>query len=145
MIIILGELRCEHLNEFLKSRAIPKVVWLSEDATKITERVQYDQKTNRLVGLVAPLNEYGLPSSNYYFVKYDAEIESFIKSNNKCTYLYAILAQPVVQNASAFVLCLFGTDNKHVLKRWKYITTQLKNLILKFWVCLLVIFIDSII
>lgn len=34
-----GEIRCHELSKFLNERNLKRVVWLSEDATKIIEKV----------------------------------------------------------------------------------------------------------
>lgn len=36
-------------------------VWISEDGTRITGRLQYDPGSNQIVGLLLPLDENGLP------------------------------------------------------------------------------------
>ena len=51
-IIAEGECRVVKLKKYLISKNLPLLVWLSEDATKITGNVQYDSKTNRFVGFV---------------------------------------------------------------------------------------------
>lgn len=41
-----GEFRFKELSDFLTQRNLPKVVWLSEDATGITGRVEYSLHEN---------------------------------------------------------------------------------------------------
>lgn len=53
--LIEGCCRTAELKNFLQDRHLPLAVWLSEDATRITGRVQYDSGTNQLVGFVLPL------------------------------------------------------------------------------------------
>lgn len=53
-------LRCHELVQHLKERKLPMVVSLSEDATRIVERIQYDRHTNQIVGFTLPLKE-GIP------------------------------------------------------------------------------------
>lgn len=55
-----GEFRFKELNNFLTQRNLPKVVWLSEDATGITGRVEYSIYENCNIGFVLPLNDDGL-------------------------------------------------------------------------------------
>lgn len=63
-----GILRCNELRLFLEHRNWPKVVSLSEDATRIIGRVQYDRKTNQVIGFVQPIaKENGMPI--YYVLK----------------------------------------------------------------------------
>lgn len=54
--IIEGILRAQELRNYLDERGLPKVVCISEDATRIVGRVQYDSRTNQLLGFTLPLN-----------------------------------------------------------------------------------------
>ncbi|GAB0089744.1 hypothetical protein DMENIID0001_043450 [Sergentomyia squamirostris] len=46
---------------------LAKTVWLSEDATRITEKVQYDASTDTIVGLITPLVLYtGFPQKCHF-------------------------------------------------------------------------------
>lgn len=105
---------------------------MSENATKITRRIQYDSKTKRLVGLVAPLNENGLPDASHFIISCSNQIKEFMKNYETDSYVYAVLVKPIKENSPSFVLCLFGTNNKFdyktVLKRWQYIISQLRKL-----------------
>lgn len=65
--VIEGELRCKELCEFLVKHKADKSVWLAEDATAIIQRIQYDPKTNQLVGIVLPMDSKGCPISFRYF------------------------------------------------------------------------------
>lgn len=58
-----GVLRCNELLLYLKEQNAPLVVGLSEDATRIEGRIQFDPKTNQLVGFVLPIiSKNGMPS-----------------------------------------------------------------------------------
>lgn len=46
--VIEGILRCNELKPFLEHRNLKKIVSLSEDATRIIGRIQYDRKTNQV-------------------------------------------------------------------------------------------------
>lgn len=54
--LIEGQLRNEELLVYLKERNQPLWVCLSEDATRIENRIEYDPRTNQLIGFVLPLN-----------------------------------------------------------------------------------------
>lgn len=47
-IVTEGKLRSVELYQYLKDKQAPLCVWLAEDATKITPRIQYDPGTNRI-------------------------------------------------------------------------------------------------
>lgn len=54
--IVEGVLRAEELLTYLSKRKLPLAVCLSEDATRIVGRIQYDVKTNQVVGFTLPLD-----------------------------------------------------------------------------------------
>lgn len=58
-----GELRCEELSVYLEHLKTVKTVWLAEDATAIVPKLNYDPKTNQIVGLLLPLNKNGCPTT----------------------------------------------------------------------------------
>lgn len=109
---------------------MPKIVWLSEDATGILSKVEYDSPNNQLVGLVLPMDRRtGIPKSGTFQVKSFEEMKGHTDSTAKSTLAYIIVAQPIVENTPPFILSIYGTDNKFkagdVLKRWKFVETEL--------------------
>lgn len=117
-----GFLRFEELNQFLEERCLPKIIWISEDATRINGRLEYDSKTNTIVGLTLPLKQ-GLPVTDTYKATSANAIHAHYLNKNKAKYAYIIMAQPLSEHAPPFCLSAFGTDNKFnsidVLDRWK--------------------------
>lgn len=80
--IIEGNLRSTELLEYLEKRKLPLQVWLSEDATRVTGRIQYDSKTNQLVGFVLPLDGNGMPIQMSFMARSAKEIEDhFMKES----------------------------------------------------------------
>lgn len=124
-----GIFRAKDLKEFLVTINLPLAVWISEDATRITGRVQYDVRSNQLVGFVLPLNN-GIPITGTYTASSAAKIQDSFQSGIVASLAYVFIAQPIIANAPSFCLCLFGTDNKFygtdVLKRWKYMIECLR-------------------
>lgn len=129
--LIEGEIRSQELLVYLKGRNQPLWVALSEDGTKIENRIQYDPRTNQLIGFVLPTNqETGMPQP-FVFKALSAEkiVEHFQApiANN----LNTIMAQPL-GGAPSFCLMLFGSDNKYtgldVSKRWKNIINERKGI-----------------
>lgn len=111
---------------------LPLSVWLSEDGSGITPKVEYDTINSQLVGKVLPIDERtGIPIPHSYIVRTPREIEDHLtnKSVNKASLVYIIMAQPLKQNVPPFVLSIFGTDNKfnadHVLNRWEFVEAEL--------------------
>lgn len=128
-----GLLRCEELLQYLENRKSPLCVALSEDATRIEGKVQYDVRTNQLIGFILPTDpDSGLPIPFTFKARSANEIvEHFSSQNPTANYVNTIMAKPV-GNAPAFCLLIFGSDNKftarEVAKRWKYIISELEML-----------------
>lgn len=78
-IIREGELRCNELKKYLDERKLEPFVWISEDATRITGRIQYDSVTNELIGFVSPLSTDGMPLRGIYKARSAKEIEDHFK------------------------------------------------------------------
>lgn len=57
------------LKQFLLKRKLPLKVWLSEDATGITGRVEYSPSDNINIGFVLPFENNGLPKTGYFKVQ----------------------------------------------------------------------------
>lgn len=128
-----GVLRAEELLKFLNERQLPLAVSISEDATRIVNRVQYDSRTNQLIGFTLPLNcETGMPIPFSYGARSADEIfNHFASDNNVSSFLNVIMAQPISKNVAPFCLLIFGSNNRYtandVSKRWQYIQKQLEN------------------
>lgn len=129
-MIIEGVPRFEELKIYLNERNMPPIVSLSEDATRIENRVQYDSKKNILVGFVPPLNQNGMPIPLVFKARHTDEIvQHFCNNTPTSTNIITIMAQPI-GNAPSFCLLVFGTKNEFVgedvARRWNYLTDQLK-------------------
>lgn len=131
-----GILRTEELRLFLTERSLQPIVILSEDATRITGRVQYDKRSNQLVGFVLPLNSAnGLPIPFKYPARNAEEIlNHFSGLNEVATFMNVIMAQPLA-NVPPFCLTIFGSNNKYsakdVVQRWNYIVDELTKVGIK--------------
>lgn len=125
-----GILRCEELALYLKNHNLDPFVCISEDATRIVGKVQYDSKSNQLVGFVLPLNsKTGMPIPFVFPARSSTEIIKHFTSNNQLSsYLNVIMAQPLA-DIPPFCLAIFGSDNKYnshdVTKRWNFISEKL--------------------
>lgn len=106
---------------------------LSEDATRIEGKVQYDVRTNQLIGFILPINsDSGLPIPFTFKVRSANEIvEHFSNQNPTANYVNTVMAKPV-GNAPAFCLLIFGSDSKftarEVANRWEHIISELEKL-----------------
>lgn len=107
------------------------IVWLSEDASGIEGKIEFDPRTNQMVGIVLPLNQCtGIPISSSYLARDLNEIQENMKKD-KAMYVYTIMAQPLSRGAPPFPLQLFGSNNKFttqdVLLRWRHTIEELKR------------------
>lgn len=131
--VIEGQLRANELLVYLKERDMPMVVALSEDATSVQNRIQFDSKTNQLIGFVLPTDESnGMPIPFVYKARTATEIlEHFAKDIPISYSVNVIMAQPL-GSAPAFCLLVFGSCNKYkamdVAKRWNYIAKELEKI-----------------
>lgn len=130
--IIEGQLRCDELLIYLKNRNLPLAVSLSEDATRVINRVQYDSSTNQLIGFVLPTDQNGLPIPFSYKARSTNEIvEHYSRQIPISGHINTVMAKPF-GGAPSFCLLIYGSDGKYtaidVSNRWKFITAELKKL-----------------
>lgn len=129
--IIEGELRIKELSHYLDSLGLEKYVWLSEDATGIITKVEFDPTSNQMIGLVLPTDPVtGMPIQFTYLASNETIIREHMKCN-KSSNVYIVMAQPIMKNVPAFVLQLFGSDNtftaQSVLCRWQHTRAELER------------------
>lgn len=119
------------LKRYLTENGYPLVVTLAEDGTRVTPRAQYDERTNTLTGLVAPLDHTGLPKPNYFDASDAQDMANKLKSCPLASTAYVQLAVPLAPNAAPYVLMYMATNNGFtyvdVLKRWVHTIELLKE------------------
>lgn len=125
-----GVLRTQDLVAYLKQNGIPPVVALSEDLTRLTGVVQYDVRTNSLMGFALPIHQgTGMPIP-FSFKAWSAGeiIQHFERQNSIGNFVNVVVAQPLA-NVAPFCLLLYATDTKYtsldVSNRWDYIVKNL--------------------
>lgn len=64
--LVEGKLDFDGLLQYLDTNNFPKVIFLSEDQTKLTKKIRYDKQTNCLTGFVSPTSQNGLPKPFYF-------------------------------------------------------------------------------
>lgn len=130
--VVEGHFRAIELRDYLLKRDLPLIVSLSEDATRIDKRVQYDSKTNQILGFAVPLNDKtGMPIPFCFPARNFEEIlKHFSNSNNEAGFANIIMAQPM-DRVAPFCLLLFGSDSKYtaenVMSRWMFMIETLKK------------------
>lgn len=127
-----GELRVDELIEFLNKNKYPNIVWLSEDATKITGKMEYDSNTDEIIGLVKPINgSTGLPMTHSFPATSPATLQSYSEKFDIAQYVNVVLITPLCADAKSFVLLAYGTNNnfdgEEVQKRANYIKQKLSE------------------
>lgn len=128
-----GVLRSEELLNYLNDRKLPLCVALSEDATRIEGKVQYDARSNQLIGFVLPTDyDSGVPIPFAFRAGSTEEIlKHFSGEKPTASCVITIMAKPM-GDVPSFCLLIFGTDNKftaqQVANRWKFITSELMKL-----------------
>lgn len=130
-VLIEGKLRSRELLGYLQKRNLPLVISLSEDATRIDSRPQYDSMTNTILGFVLPVDEHGMPVPNSFPARNADEMYRHFSTQKTAHFLNVIMAQPM-GNFPPFCLLLFASDSKYTAKtvysRWNLITNELKQI-----------------
>lgn len=116
-VSIEGVLRVDELAKYLHALNLPPFVALSEDATRVINRIQWDSRTNKIVGVVLPIGKNGMPITNINYATSAAEIEKSLfdvktgKAKQRASYLNLVMAQPLAEGIPPFCLLLFGSDD----------------------------------
>lgn len=93
LFIFLGFFYFDEFKTFVVKRNLPFYVAVSEDATRIITRVEYDHSTNQLVGLVSPLDENGMPKKLFFPAKSASLIVNYLSNNSKANCVIVVMAQ----------------------------------------------------
>ncbi|XP_062554392.1 uncharacterized protein LOC134219622 [Armigeres subalbatus] len=129
--IVEGQLRIGKLLEFLEARNLPKIVFISEDGTKISPRVRYDIASDQIAGLCPRLDSNGIPEIGSFPAKTPELIKNHMEMNPKSTMVYVVLATPMTTKTLSFNLLSFGTNNKfsidEVLLRWGIMEKEMEK------------------
>ena len=123
-----GEFMFDQLSTYLDVHNAPKIISMSEVATRIISRIEYDSNRNKIVGFVLPPDNNSLPRKDSFIATSFEVIEKRFTSSAKASNAYLYMAQPMTNDVPPFCFALLGTDNhfdaKVVLQRWKYIVKE---------------------
>ena len=123
-----GEFQFDELATFLSKCDALNVTAISEDATRLLNRVEWDSETNRLVGFVLPCDNNGLPIVDSFLALSLEGIEENFRTQEISKFANVFVAQCVCKEVPAFCLACIGTNNcftaTQVLKRWQYIYVE---------------------
>ncbi|KAJ8671832.1 hypothetical protein QAD02_003091 [Eretmocerus hayati] len=129
--IVEGGLMVEHLSKFLNDNGLPREVVLSEDATRVTGKQEYDTRTDECVGRALPFDDNSMPIPGSLPCATVSQIENHFEHQNTSKLLYVYMAQPVAKDVPSFCVGLFGIDNKFdsidSLKRIVHLHNLMKN------------------
>jgi hypothetical protein len=92
----LGFLYLQECKSYLQERELPLVVAISEDATRTITKVEYDARSNQLIGFVAPYDHQGLPKQLNFPAKSAQQIVHHFQHCRKACNCIVIMAQPIV-------------------------------------------------
>ncbi len=124
-----GSFRFNDLADYLTAHNLPRLVTISEDATRIMKRIEYNPATNSCVGFTLVTNSKGFFETNMFEASSFERIEAMFKTHTIANYAYMVMAQPLQEGTPSFCISCFGTDNRFtandVLNRWDYVAHEL--------------------
>lgn len=119
-----GVINVKGLKKYLVSNGFPMRVSLCEDGTRITPAIEYDHSNNELRGLVADLDEHGLPKTKMFTATSPYKMKADIETKPVGNYAYVVMAMPLSPRAAPFVLYHSCSNNRFtaddVLRRWAF-------------------------
>ena len=108
-----GIINVKVLVEYLATKKLKPVVFLSADATAVISKLKYHGKYNSVVGCSLPLGSNELPNSNLSVVKTALDIHKLSAEYRKATTKIVIMAQPISDGCAPMRICSFETDNRY--------------------------------
>ena len=87
-------------------------VTLSEDATAIIAKLEYDVTLNSIIGFSLPLGTNGLPDASDAVVLGAEQIINKINIFEKATVAFVVMAQPLSDHVPPKRICSFGSNNR---------------------------------
>jgi len=106
-----GEFLFDQLVAHLEAYSACRMVYISEDATRVISSIEYDQANDELVGFVLPIDTDSLPLSGSFEASFLSAIQHMFENCKKNSSAYVYMAQSLSPNTPPFCLCIIGTDN----------------------------------
>ncbi|KAK3929383.1 hypothetical protein KUF71_018020, partial [Frankliniella fusca] len=123
-----GQCRWEELSKYLDDEHLPRIITVSEDGTRITGQIEYDCKSNLLVGFAPPLDSRGLPDTSGFLATGEKAMEAMFDKAPRAHTAYVLMAQPMKEGAAPFCLMAYGTDNRFhaedAVRRWRWLKEE---------------------
>ena len=127
--LVEGQIRVKEFRKFLEERSYPFYVCISQDATACEPKAEFDSVNNVVVGLAASLNEHGMPDVDLLEASSAKNVFQAFETMDKCRYIFVIMAQPLCETATPFLVDMFSSNNKFsaadVKKRILFVVKQL--------------------
>lgn len=122
----MGVIRIQELKKWINDRQLEPYFCVAEDATKITESIQYNPKDNCLDGLSPKLGANGFPLPQQFPARTAADIKRSIDFGEVAPYINLIMAQTQgTVKHPGFCLCNYPAGNKYdykdILNRWNFL------------------------
>lgn len=125
---IKGDMRFAELNTYLTERSLPKIIWISEDGTRITGKIQYNERDDQISGFVLPFDSNGLPKTDFFPAENYEVIKEYFATAKIGNYAYVIMAQPLDEGVAPFCLSFFSSNNKFtnepISLRWDWMVKK---------------------
>lgn len=129
--VVEARLRSKELSDYLKNLKTVRTVWLSEDATAIVSKVNYDVETNQLIGNELPFDKNNGCPIPFSFMATNADKIKQHLQKSKSKLVYIVMAQPLDESIPPFLLQMFGTNSsfkaQDVIRRWEFTKSELKK------------------
>lgn len=116
---------------YLEERNAGDDIWLCEDGSGLISKIEYDLKSDQLIGIVLPLDENNGCPKRFEFTARDQEEITKFMTHSKSSIVYIVVAVPLKEGVPPFIFQMFGTDNKFkatdVVKRWNHTIQSLER------------------
>lgn len=104
-----GVVRVKDLALFIERAKLSRYVWISEDATAITSRVEYDSKSRRIIGNMYPDDPVtGMPILAQTVVSSAKDIKQLAQETQLATDLNVFMCTSLSLNSAPFCLLAYG-------------------------------------
>lgn len=120
-----GRFRFTEIKEKALQRKENLYVVVSEDDTKVEERLRYDYEHDEIMGLQLPLNSRGMPKEGQFKFTTLKHVREFIRANPACSYAKLMTVTTIGEKSSVYTLVVYGTAGSDkaidVYARWNFI------------------------
>lgn len=102
--LFLGFFYFKECCDFMKKRELLPLVSVSEDGTRVITRIEYDYKTNQMVGFVAPYDKNGQPKKLFFPASSARQMVKYFMNERKAVNALVVMVQPLSDGNKFFFL-----------------------------------------